>query len=70
MIEIALGLGICVSMGKIARGGQSVGDHLVFHHLRAVRGHKQIPLPFFRFLIAGAVAFAGMTGYKIFAKKV
>ena len=68
MIEIVLGIALCVLMAKIADAdGQSAflwgGVTLVLCLLSLL-----IPIPFLRFLMAGVVAFIAMLAVKMARK--
>ena len=69
MIEIIVGIGVCVVMGKIAsHDGQSAWLWgLVTFALCAAC--LLIPLPFLRFGIAGILSFVGMIAYNMLARK-
>ena len=69
MLEILLGIGVCISMAKIADADdQSATIWFCVTFALCVLSALVIPLPFIRFMIAGAAAFGLMIGYKVVAK--
>ena len=68
MLELILGIGVCVTMGKIAStDNQSATIWFVLTFVLCVLS-LFIPLPYLRFLAAGFAAFVAMIGYKMATK--
>lgn len=65
MLELFLGIGVCVLMGKIATADNlSAPIWFVITFVLCVLS-LFMPLPYLRFLAAGFVAFVSMIGYKM-----
>ena len=65
MIEIILGIAVCVIMAKVASADDLSGANWFCVTFALCFGALFIPLPYLRFLIAGVAAFALMIGYKM-----
>lgn len=69
MFELALGIALCVVMGKVASTENRSGLAWGFITLGLLVGCLFIPLPFLRVLIAGVLSVVAMTLYKIIANR-
>lgn len=69
MIEIALGITLCVAMGKIASADDQSGILWGFLTFLIVLASMAIPLPFLRVLIACAIAFVAFILWKTVADR-
>ena len=65
MLEIALGIAVCVMMGKLAEAEDRSQLLWFFITLLICIGSLAIPVPFLRMLVGGAVAFGLLMGAKI-----
>ncbi len=67
MLEIIVGIGVCVLMAKIASIDRQSGKVWFFITLGICVLCLLIPLPIFRMAIAGVIAFVSMIVYKMVA---
>ncbi len=68
MLEIALGIGLCVSMAKIASADGRNGFLWGLITFGLCAASWLIPIPYLRMLIAGIVVFIAMIAVKVIAK--
>lgn len=68
MFELLLGIGVCVVIAKIADGENLSGALWFSVAFLCCCAAIFIPLPYLRFLIAGAAAFGMMIVYRVIAK--
>ena len=69
MLEVALGIGMCVIIGKIADADGQSGIIWGAVTFLLCFGSLAMPLPFLRILIAGVAAIALMIAWKAVARR-